>query len=122
MGYYSEVAFALTEEGAKKFFAKVKKAECRKQIHKLLMDADYKNSIEGAYFWYWKEIKWYDFARDYFPEIVFIREFMDKSDPDDFRFMIVGEEQDDVDIRGYFCDDPFGLMIHTYIWFDGRNN
>tara|TARA_B100001094_G_C17973613_1_gene691598 strand:- start:194 stop:607 length:414 start_codon:yes stop_codon:yes gene_type:complete len=128
MGYRSQVALAVAPELAGAFlslFAKNKEVEdlCRNADR---FDSGYEQ--EGDYFMFWDHLKWYDS----FPEIADIMHFIESVESDDMseyglsdapkgktpngseydcnwddyiRYVRIGEDTDDVDIKGGYALD-----------------
>lgn len=121
MGYYSEVALALTKVGVSELKAKLADrtlpAKDKEETRQLLDHADrhFVDDEAGSEIWYWESLKWYDCDPDNFPEVDFIEKLMEQLDPDDYRFMRVGEESHDTEERGNFWDNPFDLSVCRYI-------
>lgn len=57
--------------------------------------------------------KWYD----EFDEIAFVGKFMDNLPHEDFLFIRIGEDYDDIETRGSFCGKPFGMYLTKKIAF-----
>ncbi len=72
MGYYSDVAIALTESGRKILKAKLADHQLSKRVHDATMDllenADRHmfDKDSGSEVWYWQNIKWYTCDPEYF--------------------------------------------------------
>jgi hypothetical protein len=102
MGYRSDVCLVVGKEVLPKFMTVMTKhpavaALCMQEYDKKIEDYD----DDGAMLFYWSGIKWYSSFRD----IEAIGEFMDWCDEDDarafdYRFVRIGEENDDVVVRG----------------------
>ena len=125
MGYRSDVGLCLTKAGKKTFDAMLVELgddEMTKRIHELLDFAvkKFEDKDSGAVGWYWKSIKWYDFACDDFPDIHFIKQVMDRldeSDEESFLFIIVGENAEDNETHGQFWDNPFDMHLMRGVGF-----
>ncbi len=123
MGYYSDVALALTRDGVRKLNEKLSDAsidaETRKDAANLLASAS-KHLVDGdsgSEVWYWRDIKWYTSDPQYCPDVCFIDKFLCELDFEDFRFMRVGEDDDDTEAHGGFVNDPFDLTLSRSISF-----
>ena len=104
MGYRSEVALALTQDAAKLF-----KAICdhNSGLKSLIEDCDTtygweESEIEQGYTTklHWTHIKWYDG----YLEIDQIQEFMNNVDEEEWHFLRIGEETEDIDQQGAFWE------------------
>jgi hypothetical protein len=119
VGYRSEVVLAVSPEAASAFMALCAK---HPEVMQLCHDADkFTSGYEqpGDYLMHWSSIKWYE---DY-PEIAWLMlfiehlesddltEFGEKDDPEDgqwhecFKFIRLGEDNEDYDQRGYGFPD-----------------
>ena len=122
MGYRSEVVLAVHKQVMGKFLQLIGTNDEMKTM--CFSDAEVREDYagEGNFLFRWSGIKWYN----EFPEVVAINEFMewchetdikDENYPKDrqpqgdefFKFVRVGEEQDDIVNDGY-CED---FEIHT---------
>ena len=76
MGYYSDVALALTKNGVDKFKTALATSEtsnaAKEQVSRLIGWAN-KHLIDddGSESWYWKQIKWYQDWSDEFADVAF---------------------------------------------------
>ena len=61
----------------------------------------------------WKGEKWYD----EFAEVAFVEAFMNSLPSEDFLFIRIGEDYDDIESRGSFCGKPFGMYVERKIAF-----
>ena len=107
MGYRSQVALAVAPELAGAFLSLFAK---NKEVEDLCRNADTFTSgyeEEGDYFMYWSWLKWYDS----FPEIDAPKgktpngSEYDCNWDDYIRFVRIGEDTDDVDIKGMYAPD-----------------
>ena len=105
MGYYSDAALALTGKGVdtldKKLAAPETSEETRKEVQDLLSQADH----------HWAWSKWYS----NFPEVAFVESLMDEMDEEDYRFIRIGEDYDDTEVRGGFWENPFDMELSRNI-------
>ena len=126
MGYRSEVVLAVHKQVMGKFLQLIGQNDEMKTLCFSHSDEVRENyNGEGNFLFRWSGIKWYDS----FPEIEAINEFMqwchdneieDKNFPEEqatgsefFKFLRVGEDQDDIVNDGY-CED-FQIYTHTSI-------
>ena len=65
--------------------------------------------------WYWDSIKWYEFDPEYFPEIDFISSFLHSLKEDDYLFIRIGENLEDIETNGMYLGNPFNLGISRKI-------
>ena len=133
MGYRSEVVLAIAPEAASAFMALCAKSP---KVMEFCHDADvFKSGYaqKGDWFMHWSHIKWYDS----FPEIEALNEFVTmmecdnltdygepehpkRSDGSDdqwgeyFKFVRIGEDQDDVEDKGWGFQSDIGLQRSIY--------
>ena len=67
----------------------------------------------GVELYYWDTYKWYI----EFPEIKWITDFIDSLSPEEYKFIRIGEDYDDIEYSGCFYDGPFNVSIHRKIVF-----
>jgi hypothetical protein len=121
MGYRSVVALAVSKKMMPHFLGHL--SQCDDAAYKFVfMEADQK--IEdydggGTTMFFWESIKWYDS----YPEVRAITDFVTMNtdylsgigeDFDDgydehFRFVRLGEDNDDVEEEGYLCEYDIGI-------------
>ncbi len=123
MGYYSDVALALTKRGMdyfdKKLADETTPAKTREEIDVLLKYADqHHRDDSGAEVWFWKNVKWYTCWPEDFPDVDFIDKLMGELDEEDYYFARVGEEYDDDEIRGSWWDNPFCVTLCRSVVLD----
>lgn len=117
MGYYSEVGLALTAKGVTELHKLLERAEielaAREEIKGFLGYADhhYTDTDTKAEVWHWKTIKWYTCDPQYYPAVDFLDKPLSTLDEDEFRFIRIGEDYDDTEVRGYFWENPFDLEL-----------
>ena len=119
MGYRSEVILAIDAEVVPALMAAFAKCEetqklCTQHVDNLNTDYD----GEGNWLMRWDHIKWYDS----YPEIAMIERFIEGLDSDDlsefgfavdapladlYKFVRVGEDMDDNEVRGYGFEDIY---------------
>lgn len=123
MGYRSDVCLALNNTGVAALKEKLASPDTskntRSEVESLLAYAD-KHLVDaesGAECWKWNDVKWYDDPL-YYPDVDFVEGFITELDDDNYRFMRIGEDYDDAEVRGYFLDDPFGLTFSRQIVLD----
>lgn len=110
MGYYSDAALALNHEGVNVLEQKLnREIENAQEVRDFLKAANchYKDLQSNAEIWQWLDVKWY--LDD--PEINFIERFMSDIDDENYRFIRIGEDYDDTEVRGYFIENPFDLEL-----------
>lgn len=117
MGYYSDVALCLTKNGMDQLKIALAEAERDKPDSlaaiKILIGDEPSRTDEstGAVVFLWEGERWYD----EFDEIAFVEEFMDNLSHEDFLFIRLGEDYDDIEIRGSFCGTPFNISVERKI-------
>ena len=116
MGYRSDVGLTLTRTGVEALNRKLQTVneERRDAASHLLQCAGihYTDSHSGAELWYWEWLKWYP---EYLDVSVF-EELMDEVDHEDFRFIRIGEDEDDTESRGGFWENPFEMDLRRDIF------
>jgi hypothetical protein len=117
MGYRSDVGLALTRQGVatlhEKLAAREVSEDLRASVKKLLAHAHrhYTDAASGAEVWYWEWIKWYDCYPCGYQDICFIMDTLKELDDEDYRFIRIGEDYDDTEVRGSFWDNPFDFEL-----------
>ena len=117
MGYYSDVALCLTKNGMDQLKTALAEAEKNNPDNfaaiKMLIGGE-PNKIDegsGSVVFLWEGEKWYD----EFDEIAFVGKLMDNLPHEDFLFIRLGEDYDDITIRGNFCGTPFNISVERKI-------
>ena len=87
MGYRSQVALALKKETYHKH---------EKTLAPHLKDCDNIHQTEGAYYFYWNDVKWYESYED----VKTITKVIDNLDWEEYAFIRVGDDDDDVLYEG----------------------
>lgn len=117
MGYYSEVALALTSNGINRLHTQLASPaidkHVKEEVNSLLKYADihFIDSASKAEVWRWNSIKWYSGDPEYFADIYFLEDFLRQLDDEDFRFIRIGENFDDAEVFGDFTENPFDLEL-----------
>ncbi len=126
MGYYSDVALCLSLAGAQKLedeLAKVRmlknmeNQEDMEQIESFFDSSALKVESEDAVLYVWKRLKWYEHMPAEFPHIHFTQDFVNQLEPQDFLFMRIGEEIEDIEEKGMYFDNPFEARLSLKIEF-----
>lgn len=96
-----------------KLVAQETSEETRREVQDLLSQADshYTDSNSGAAVWHWAWSKWYSD----FPEVAFVESLMHEMNDEDYRFIRIGEDYDDTEVRGCFWENPFGMELNRSI-------
>ena len=121
MGYRSDVGLVLTKHGVSVLHKRLNKrslsAKVKQDVKELLTYSDehYKDNGSGAEVWRWNDIKWYDSEPYFFEEIKFIADTIRELSDEDYHFIRIGEDDDDIDVRGTFWNNPFELSIQRSI-------
>ena len=124
MGYRSEVVLAVSKEMVPHFLTVLAQHE---SVRRLIHDCDTFNKDyldDGAMLMHWDHIKWYET----YPEIAAIEKFINDCEGEEVvgwdaekdeehgeawshvRFVRVGEEREDVDVKGHFAYEEIELM------------
>ena len=135
MGYRSEVVLAVSEKMMPHFLGHL--SQCDDAAYKFVfMEADQKIEDydgEGTTVFSWSGIKWYE---DHFPEVKAITDFVtmntnylsgiseDFNDSVDehFRFVRLGEDNDDVEEEGYLCECEIGVRRELSFQLTNKKN
>ena len=119
MGYYSDVALCLTKNGMDQLKTALAEAE-RNNLDsfaaiKILIGGEPSKIDEGSgsAVFLWEGEKWYA----EFDEVAFVAKLTDSLPDQDFRFIRLGEDYDDIETRGSFCGKPFGMYVERKIAF-----
>ena len=121
MGYYSDVAIILSKMAANALKVRLNDSsipeKVRKESSRLLIftNKHLTDAGSGSEAWYWDTIKWYVDAPEYFPEVDFMEKFLAELAESEYRFMRVGEEFDDLEVRGSYLNHPFDLTLSRSI-------
>lgn len=115
MGYYSDTAIALTRVGKENMSAMLENIDgnLAGEVRHLLHFAD-EHAIDPdtqAEVWLWRDIKWYEDDPQYSPEIAFVRMVLEALDESEYRFIRIGEDYDDTEVRGDFTENTFDLEL-----------
>ena len=117
MGYYSNVALCLTKNGMDQLKTALAEAEKTNPGNfaaiKMLIGGEPSKIDEGSgsVVFLWEGEKWYD----EFDEIAFVGKLMDNLPHEDFLFIRIGEDYDDIETRGNFCGTPFNISVERKI-------
>ncbi len=119
MGYRSDVGLCLTATGRKALDAALSAldpdAEGTRYLHHLLNSpyAKREDRDSGAIAWHWESLKWYSVYHDRLQH-----RLLESLDDADYFFIRVGESDDDIEYRGGFQENPFGMCLMRGIGFD----
>ena len=111
MGYLSDVGLCLNGHAydlLNKAIGKVEDEKIRFAIHELLAEASVNRHPDGAIAFKWEYYRWYEE-----PEIFFIREFLESLSPKEYLFLRSGEDSDDTEADGAYCDNPFKMKAYS---------
>lgn len=121
MGYRSDVALALTENGIKIFNQKLASSDTADVVrydvsHLLAYASQHKHDAETkSECWLWQGVKWFPGDPVYYRDIHFIESVLAELDESDYYFVRIGEDMDDNEIRGLWLDNPFEIMLYREI-------
>ncbi|WP_288908613.1 hypothetical protein [uncultured Desulfovibrio sp.] len=113
MGYYSDVALCLTQNGMDQLKTALAEAEKNNPDNfaaiKMLIGGEPSKIDEGSgsVVFLWEEEKWYD----EFDEVAFVGKLMDNLPHEDFLFIRIGEDYDDIETRGSYRCNPQRVRI-----------
>ena len=116
MGYRSHVGICLAQDAFTRLEAKIQtlSQSLQEEVRSLFEDSEFTREGEGNRAWYWEGFKWY--SSD--PDIVFLAGYLSDLDDELYLYIRVGENLDDVEYRGRFWDNPFGMRLTRGIGFD----
>ncbi len=120
MGYYFDVALCLTKNGMDQLKTALAEAEKNNPGNfaaiKMLIGGEPSKIDEGSgsVVFLWEGEKWYD----EFDEIAFVGEFMDNLPHEEFLFIRIGEDYDDIETRGSYRCNPQRVRITREIAAD----
>lgn len=117
MGYRSDVALCLTQNGVSTLSKKLDNSNAEtKNLVTDLMEyprEHFKDADTGSEIWYWDMVKWYS----EYPDVSFIENLISELDYTEYLFIRMGEDTDDNEIQGSYWDNPFGLHLSRTIDF-----
>ncbi len=104
MGYRSDVAIGLTKEADVQLRLSDKKLAIQ-----VLDEADDTSKYENHTNYFLEGVKWYQG----YPDVDQVMEFLDSLHHDEFGFIRIGENDDDIDIKG----DPYeyGIELNRHL-------
>lgn len=85
------------------------KVKTRQEVKDLFICA-HKHSSDsksGSEMWYWNSIKWYEFEPEYCPEVNFITCFLAELNEEEYLFLGIGEDLEDIEEKGYYWEKSF---------------
>ena len=122
MGYRSTVALCLTEKGYDSIIEALgyEEEKRQKEVEDLFNTADerYLHTPTNHRLFVWKGIKWYE----YYSDINFVINEIRELDYEDYRFVRIGEDSDDVEVSGFFTENPFNFDITINIKINADNS
>ena len=131
MGYRSNVGLVLNEDAyneLKNSIEKIDDNELKMNVLDLLSSwSEQFESKDKSRLFIWNDIKWYSGTpgMSEYKNMDFIEEFLDdlwnnekSQGSPKFFFIRVGEDLDDVDMRGDFTDNPFSLRLNSSLAYD----
>ena len=120
MGYYSDVDLCLTKNGMDQLKSALVQAERNNPENfaaiKMLIAGEPSKIDErtGAVVFLWKGEKWYE----EFAGMAFVAKLMDSLPSEDFLFIRLGEDHDDIETRGSYRCNPQMVRITREIAAD----
>ena len=118
MGYRSEVAIAMSDEAFQCMFSVLEQQpiDTRLEVADLFDSADSSTiDVEGpGVVFQWDGIKWYT---DWYEDITFVEktlfQFFELHYPEDYRFIRIGENYDDIEMAGINDEAKFPALYVT---------
>lgn len=122
MGYYSETAFVLTAEAAEAVREAISNQilDTALKTEKFLQEAE-THSIDGqsrSELFHWNAVKWYS----EFEEIGCIERILQDLESSEYLFIRIGEDYSDIETKGTYWDNPFGVDIVRTVEFSGLSS
>ncbi|MDR0872004.1 MAG: hypothetical protein LBN27_00860 [Prevotellaceae bacterium] len=117
MGYRNDIALCVSGNVKNAFFDEIYNSKMPMatwaEIQLLFATSDqYQHDMEtGSAYWLWNRIKW----NPKFPDIEAIENFLSKQNMMDYLFIRLGEEYDDIEIKGFFWNNPFKIQPNVSI-------
>ena len=110
MGYRSDIAIAIHKDQIGEFLTFLKTTQVMHEIfgqHGFTLNKDFQG--EGHWLFTESQIKWYTDSPEHYPEVDVFEKFFDLMDEDEktdnkYRFVRIGEQNDDVEERGDWWD------------------
>ncbi len=118
MGYYSEVALCLDAQAHKQFQEELTKQNetTQNEVAELLSWSTNTTKEDNVLF-YWDSVKWYED----FPCVGFIMNFINNLSydfMDNYLFLRVGENYEDIENQGYYWGNPFSVQMDRKIQYE----
>lgn len=117
MGYYSEAALVFTAKGAETMRSMIDEQQLGMALRtRNFLEEANTHSIDSesrAEFFHWDSVKWYLM----FEEIACINSVMEELDDEDFLFIRIGEDFEDLEIQGSYWENPFNLDVVRTVEF-----
>lgn len=118
MGYYSDVAIALKPKAAeslKKAVSNAQDGKVQEHFQYLLNGSSVsKYSDDGSWLIVLKDVKWY-WLDGYFSIEKFVMDFLSALPFDEYLYIRVGEDEDDVERWGNWYENPFDVYVSRRI-------
>lgn len=120
MGYYSEVVLVVTDELNSKIKNnvndKLTNKEDQKHFNFLFNEVTQELHDNGFHLYYWSSIKWYT----KYPEVQYISDILNPSESDNFNFIRIGEDFNDIEFIGDLYNTPFNVYLNINVTFNGK--
>ncbi len=117
MGYYSEAVLVFTAKGTETMRSMIDEQQLGMALRtRNFLEEANMHSIDSksrAEFFHWDSVKWYQM----FEEIACINSVMEELDDEDFLFIRIGEDFEDIEIQGRYWDNPFNLDVVRTVEF-----
>ena len=116
MGYYSKVGLVLTKEANIQLQKELE--EISGDVYELFnewRDKFLTDEKTEAVLYYWEYMKWYGDECDW------ANDFLGKLEIDQYLFIRLGEDFEDIEENGAFDDNPFDLRATSKLEFNGGN-
>ena len=121
MGYRSDVGLVLSKHGVSVLQNHLRDTDLsetvKEDVRNLLTHADahFRDETTGSEAWMWESIKWYETESHYFQDVRFVADTIRELPEDEYYFIRIGEDYEDVDVQGGFWDNPFGMSLERRI-------
>lgn len=124
MGYRSTVGLCLSAKGKQSLEEVLQKHKTQypdcTTITEFIEAAEVRtNETSDDIVYIWKDTKWYSIPTEFGHDpINFINNCLNELDIDDYLLIIIGEELDDIEHSGNYCENSFGMRLIREIVFE----
>ena len=115
MAYRSRVGICFSEEIAVAMQESIGELPKRfkREVLALLKEADVKIEDEGCHAWCRDRYRWNSSS----PDIAFVEDYLGELHMEDYLFIRIGEDINDIEVCGDYVDNPLGMNMDRTISF-----